>query len=258
MGRGVADHTVGLIPAAGQASRLGRLPCSKEVFPLPGGAEEEGGVRVMADCLLDAYEAADIGQVFFIIRDGKWDIPAYFGDGSGYGLSIGYLMMGLPWGTPFTLDQAFEFIQGKTVAMGFPDMQFRPRNVFTLMLQHLANHDADVVLGLMPQENRAKWDMVGFDSEKRVVCIDIKQPDTKLDYCWFAAVWSPRFTCFMHDFLASLAAGSDLQALSEIYVGNVVQAAMKVGMDIRCEVFHEGEVVDLGTPDDLAGWVQRV
>jgi hypothetical protein len=62
----------------------------------------------------------------------------------------------------------------------------------------------------------------------------------------------------MHDFLASLAAGSDLQALSEIYVGNVVQAAMKVGMDIRCEVFHEGEVVDLGTPDDLAGWVQRV
>ncbi len=243
---------VGLIPAAGQGSRLGRIPCSKEVFPLVDPALADGkGMTVMADGLLSAFSAAGIEQVYFVIRDGKWDIPAYFGDGSEHGLNIGYLMMGLPWGTPFTLDQAYPFIADRIVATGFPDMRFEPVDIFTPMLRRLGDSGADVVLAAMPQANRDKWDMVAFDDARRVLRIDIKRPDTDLEYCWFAAVWTPRFTRFMHDHLAALAAAGNLEAMAEIYVGNVVQAAMAADFDVRCEVFEDGVVADLGTVAEL-------
>ncbi len=239
---------VALVPAAGKGSRLGHTPCSKEVFPLVDAtATDDGRMRVMADCLLDAFSRAGIHQAYFIIRDGKWDIPAFFGDGRNHGIDIGYLMMGLPYGTPFTLDQAYPFIRGKTVATGFPDMQFEPIDVFTPMLARLDCSNADIVLGAMPQSNPASWDMVDFDDTGRVLRIDIKQPDTDLENCWFAAVWSPRFTEFMHHHLAKLVAENDLEKLAEIYLGNVVQAAMREGLSVICEHFPNGWVSDLGT-----------
>ena len=243
---------VGLIPAAGKGSRLGRTPCSKEVFPLVEPTLADGkGMTVLADGLLNAFAAARIEQVYFIIREGKWDIPAYFGDGGEHGLNIGYLMMGLPWGTPFTLDQAYPFIDDRIVATGFPDMRFDPVDIFTPMLRRLHDSGSDVVLAAMPQANRDKWDMIAFDDARRVLRIDIKQPNSDLEYCWFAAVWTPRFTRFMHDHLAALAAANDLATTAEVCVGNVVQAAMEADLDVRCEVFEDGVVTDLGTIAEL-------
>ncbi len=244
----INEHVVGLIPAAGRGTRLGHTPCSKEVFPLvDAAAADEGRMRVMADCLLEAFTTAGIRQAYFIIREGKWDIPAYFRDGGRHGLDIGYLMMGLPWGTPFTLDQAYPFVRGKTVATGFPDMRFTPIDVFGPMLRRLQRGGADIVLGAMPQPDPASWDMVAFDDDGRVLRIDIKRPDTDLTDCWFAAVWSPRFTEFMHRYLTTLVAGNDMEPRAEVYLGNVVQAAMQAGLAVVCEPFPDGCVTDLGT-----------
>ncbi len=248
-------EVVALVPAAGLASRLGKMPCSKEIMPLAiSGGQGGEPVRVMADCLLHAFASAGIAETYFIIRDGKWDIPRFFGDGKRYGLNIAYLLMNLPWGTPFTLDQSWPFIRGKNVAMGFPDMQFQPRDIFTPMLERLDTSNADVVLGLMPQSRADKWDMVAFNEQLTISRIEIKQADCKLRYCWFAAVWSPRFSDFMHHYLATLAAEQDLANRDEIYVGTVLQAAMREGFQIAGELFNDGEVIDLGTTDELQCW----
>src|SRR4030042_7170203 len=118
---------VGLIPAAGLATRLGMLPCSKEVFPV---MNDKGEITVLSSGLIRYFKLADITDIYFIIRKGKWDIPAYFGDGSEFNVHIGYLMMNLPYGTPFTLNQACPFIKDKIVALGFPDIRFNPENAF--------------------------------------------------------------------------------------------------------------------------------
>ena len=73
---------IGLVPAGGSARRLGQIPCSKEIFPLGfAGEGKERRPKAVSEYLLDKYRAAGCEKVFFILRQGKWDIPAYYGDG---------------------------------------------------------------------------------------------------------------------------------------------------------------------------------
>src|SRR5262245_10421875 len=99
---------IGLIPAAGQATRIAPLPCSKEIYPV-GLRSEAGGVRPKVVCqdLLEKMARAGIHKVYVVLRTGKWDIPAYLGDGSAFHVNLAYLMMRLPFGPPYSLDPAY-------------------------------------------------------------------------------------------------------------------------------------------------------
>lgn len=104
---------IGLIPAAGQASRLDSLPCSKEVFPLGLEAPDANGLsRPKGACqfLLEHFHSAGVERAFIIIRPGKWDIPGFLADGSRFNIHLAYLMMDHPYGSPYSLDQAWPFI----------------------------------------------------------------------------------------------------------------------------------------------------
>ena len=211
----------------------------------------------MADCLLDSYRNAGIKHVYIIIRKGKWDIPDFYGDGYQCGLNIAYLTMRHPFGTPFTLDQAFPFINDKRVALGFPDIQFSSRNVYQRLISRQTGNGADVVLGLFPTHNPSKFDMVDYSSSGLVKDIVIKPPQTDLKYAWISAVWTPAFSAFMHDYLARALAKTELENHPEIYVGTVMKSALKEGLRIDAVVFADGEAIDIGTPDDLARVTHR-
>ena len=82
---------VGIIPAAGTATRLSPLPCSKEILPV--GMEQWGDKpyrrpKVAIQYLLDAMREAGIKKTYLIIRNNKWDIPAFLGDGNAVTYSI--------------------------------------------------------------------------------------------------------------------------------------------------------------------------
>jgi glucose-1-phosphate thymidylyltransferase len=249
---------VGLIPAAGLATRLGTLPCSKEILPLPRPRTKTANrTPVMADCLLESYRSAGIEDVFFIIRKGKWDIPQFYGDGHLQGLNIAYLMMHHPFGTPFTLDQAFPFIKNKRVALGFPDIQFSPRNVYQRLLARQTKSGADIVLGLFQPNNPSKFDMVDFSASGAVKDIIIKPSQTHLKYGWICAVWTPSFSAFLHDYLGKALAEIELNNSPEIYVGTIMQAALEKGITITTETFSNGEAIDIGTPEDLASLARQ-
>ena len=73
----IRDDIVGLVPAAGTASRLGRLPCSKEILPVefqPGGADASPRSRVAADWLLEGMGQGGADRAIVVLRAGKWDI----------------------------------------------------------------------------------------------------------------------------------------------------------------------------------------
>jgi len=247
---------VGLIPAGGIASRLGKSPCSKEVFPL--GLDNDNKITVVSENCIRYFRLAGAQQIYFILRKGKWDIPEFYGDGSGHGTNIGYLIMNLPFGTPFTVDQAYPFVKDKIVMLGYPDIIITPEDSFASVTEKLVSSGADLMLGLFPIENYSKWDMVEFDADKKIKNIVIKQdrPDLKLG--WTDAVWKPRFTDFMHNFLEDFIKKNpdgkihfNNGTTRELYVGDVIQAAINEGLNVGYTTFNEGTCIDLGTPEDL-------
>jgi glucose-1-phosphate thymidylyltransferase len=240
---------IGLFPAAGQATRLSPLPCSKELYPLGLEPHSAGQAhpKVVGQYLLEAYRTAGIEKVFVVLRDGKWDIPAYFGDGAALGLNLAYLLMNLPYGVPYTLDQATPFLGDANVALGFPDILFQPADAFLHLWERQLTTGADVVLGLFPADEPHKCDMVDLDSAGRLRDIVIKPVSTSLRYSWILAVWTPVFTRFMHAHLQE----RRHQQGTELFVGDVFRGALRAGVQVETVLFPQGAFVDVGTPDAL-------
>jgi glucose-1-phosphate thymidylyltransferase len=247
---------VGLIPAAGRATRIAPLPCSKELFPV-GFHSEDGGRSVrpkpVGQYLLEHYRRAGAHRVHIVIRKGKWDIPEYFGDGSSLGLSISYLIMNLPHGAPYTVDQASSFIAEATVVFGFPDILVEPADAFTRLLAHLEETNADAVLGLFPTNQPHLCDPIVFDSQGRIREILIKPAQSDLRHTWTIAAWTPRFTRFLHEHLAGLerSAANSSTPRSEIYMGHVFNAALQSGLRVEGLHLPGAHFLDIGIPENL-------
>ncbi len=238
----------GLIPAAGKAERLGSLPCSKEIFPL-GFRDTPLGPRPRPVCryLLESFRRAGVGRALILLRQGKWDIPALLGRGTGHGLDLAYLVLDTTSSVPETLDSAYPFVAEARVALGFPDILFEPTDAYVHLLGHQDATGAEIVLGLFPTDQCAKTDMVELDRAGRVRRLVIKQPDAGLTYTWSVAVWGPEFSRYLHEFVRS----HTTPAGRELYVGNVIQAAIDDGLKVAAVPFPQGSYLDVGTPEEL-------
>ena len=252
------QEIIGLVPAGGQATRIAPLPCSKELYPIGfRPVAEDGSLRPKAVChyLLEKMRLAGATKAYIILRQGKWDIPAYLGDGAMLDIHLAYLMMNLPFGAPYTLDQAYPFIQDALIVFGFPDIIFQPEDAFVRLLARQAATKADAVLGLFPADQPQKMDMVDLDEDGRIRQIVIKPRHTHLHYTWIIAVWTPIFTHFMHEYLVDVQTeynqdnGSSRRR--ELFVGDVIQAAIQTGLQIETVRFPNGDYLDIGTPEDL-------
>ena len=253
-------EVIGLVPMAGKASRIAPLPCSKELYPIGyRQIEGEGGMRpkVVSHYLLERMRHANIRKAFMILREGKWDIPTYFGDGTMLNMHIAYLLMNLPYGVPYTLDQAFPFVQDATVALGFPDMIFQPDDAYTKLIAKLEESGADIVLGLFPADKPHKTDMVEFDTDGHMRSIHIKPASSELIYSWEIAVWTPLFSRYLHNYVqAALEKKTVPDVANELFVGDVLQAAIRDKLKVESVIFQDGNFLDIGTPEDLMKAVQ--
>ena len=231
---------------------MGRLPCSEEVFPLGFHDGEPGSPRAVCSYLLESFERAGVSRAFVLLCQGKWDIPAYLGRGS-EGLPLAYLAFEPTPSVPATLDQAYPFVAEATVALGFPDILIEPADAYGPLLDRLRDTETEVVLGLFPTDQSWKADMVEIDDLDRVRRIVIKQTDTGLSYTWSIAVWGPAFSRFLHEFVRRQPAGEG----AELYVGDVIRAAIDEGMQVLGVRFPRGSFLDVGTPEDLRRAVAR-
>ena len=244
---------IGVIPAAGQAVRVSPLPCSKEIYPVRfGDLEPEGTVRlkVSGQYLLEKFAYAQVTRALIVLRKGKWDIPQYFGNGSKMGMDLAYLIMGNPNGVPFTLDQAFSFVENKLVAFGFPDILFSEQYAFTSLIQSQAKSEADIVLGLFPCGAMPQADRVEVAGNGWVRKIFPHSSSTNLTSTWGIAVWTSRFTKFLHDFLASLKDNEILE--TELSLSEVLQVGLEHGLKIQGVTVSHKPFLDIGTQEGLA------
>lgn len=237
------------------------IPCSKEIYPV--GMHLSGGKlckkpKVVAHYMLEKMHLAGVRNAFFIIRNGKWDIPGYFGDGALLDMNVGYLMMNVPYGTAYTVNQAYPFVKNKTVVFGFPDILFSPEDAFRQLLSKKKSTNADIVIGLFPADNPEKMDMVELNAESRICGIDIKPSNTTLIYTWIIAVWSGRFTEFIHQQIRADLKSRTNNAVDvvtndekELHIGDIIKSAISTEVKMESVIFSKGKYVDIGTPGDL-------
>lgn len=250
---------VGLIPAAGYATRLANLPCSKEIFPVRFTDEEQLQHEFpVCKVLIDAYRKANIENICIISREEKVDILETLGNGEQYDVELSYIYTQKTQGAAFTLDKAYAFTEKQFVALGFPDIIFKPDNAFSQLISKQHSSKADVVLGLFPAENPTKMDMIEFDSLNKIHGIHIKPKATTLQWTWILAVWSPSFSKFMHQTLASATILKHANQNNEIHVGHVFQLALETGMQFDSVFINDGKLIDIGTQDDLNDLTSRL
>jgi glucose-1-phosphate thymidylyltransferase len=253
---GTALPLVGLIPAGGQGSRLSPLPCSKEILPIGFYDSLEKGEqrpKVASHYLLESMRRAGVQKAYIVLGPGKWDIPAYYGNGELVDMDLAYLMRKL--GVPFTLDCAFPFTDNYRVACGFPDILFQPSDAFQQLVMKQEATGADLVLGIFPTNYPSKWDLVEIDNKNRIERIVPKPHQKTTGNTWVISVWSPEFSCFLHQFinqaLELLKDDKHRKAYDEIPLGSVFQAALTSELLVENVIFNEGFCLDIGTPEDL-------
>lgn len=133
------------------------------------------------------------------------------------------------------------------------------------LLARQASSNADVVLGLFPTDRPQKVGMVDFNAEGRVHSVIEKPSQSDWRYCWGVAVWTPVFTHFMHEYLATIEADrwhndpdNHPKKQRELPLGDVIQAGIDRGLRVEAEVFTDGEyLLDIGTPEDLVRAVRK-
>jgi len=243
---------VGIVPMAGKGSRLGKLPFSKELYPVD---YENGKLKVVANHLMDSMVDAGVSQIHIVIRDGKWDIPAYYKSTFSNKTPICYHITEYEYGVPFSVNQANAFLNDKHVVLGFPDILFKPKNACKNIVDQLLSSDVSIVLGLFPVSNPTKYDMVLIDDNDLVQDIVIKPTETTYKYGWILAAWKSPFNHYLNQFIQSSLSSktSDELINSEIFFGDVIIAAIESGLQVKGVVFDKGKSVDLGTPENLRG-----
>lgn len=255
-------NVVGIIPAAGRGKRLGNLPLSKEILPLgywPEAAPESSRSRVASHYLLGHMRDAGVRRVYMAIASDKVDIVSCLGGGADLGVDLAYRVLDDSPGTPFTVDSLYPFVSKQVCALGFPDIIFEESGVYSRLLRHLQESSAEVVLGLFPAEQPEMVDMVAFNERTgRVSDLFIKPVTSDLRYTWGAVVWRADFTAYMHDFLAGAlddpARLADLLSAAqgnELYMGDVIQSALRAGLGVEAVIVSGQPYLDIGTPLNL-------
>ncbi len=246
---GNANSITGLIPAAGRASRLPNLTCSKELLPVPGA--NGTGVRPAIEHSVSFLLDCGVEQQQVVVAPSKKDIPDTLGDGSRLGARIAYTEISDSPGVPWSLDAALRQMDSTNITLVFPDIMFEP---LAEIAEHLAGFktcDADVLLALVPSTRGDKVDIVTVDAGGRVTDIVAKPGAGRGGWTWVAAAWSPAFSAFLHEHLQE-APKREGNGGTELYVGDVINAAIGAGFSVTAGQFAAGRAIDIGTPDDLA------
>ncbi len=248
---------VGVIPMAGLGSRLGTLPFSKELYPvaIPERLWEKESFKpaVISDVLVAQMKYAGIRNIHMVIREGKWDIPGHFRGGGDRGLNIAFHVADNESGVPFSIRQAYPFIKGRHVVMGFPDIYMSPGTVPTRLMDALSKErEAQVVLALFHVEDPENWDVAGMKPNGLVWDIAVKEPSEKVgSMAWVAAAWKPGFSDFLNACVADRTGGMVDGREGELQLSHVFLEYIKNGNKIRGMKVPGGTCADLGTPEGL-------
>jgi glucose-1-phosphate thymidylyltransferase len=161
---------IGVVPAAGLATRLQPLPCSKELLQVGG--------RALIDLLVERMRAGGAGEIRVVTRPDKHDL---IGHAIAQGAAI---VLGEPQNvSESVLLGVTGAASGDVALVGFPDTLWEPLDGFARLVP-LVEGGADLALGLFHGDEPERYDVVVLDADGRVRDIETKVPEPSSDLIW--------------------------------------------------------------------------
>jgi dTDP-glucose pyrophosphorylase len=224
----------GIVPAAGQGSRIQPLAFSKELLPV--GSRRDGErerPRAVSEYLVERLVLGGADKICFVISPGKSDILEYYGGGV-FSASVFYSVQPQPSGLCDAVFRALPLIApDEHVLVGLPDTIWFPADALAQL------PDGALSFLLFPVERPELFDAVVMDEGGRVREIQVKDPAARSRWIWGAFKMPGAVLRELHT-LWEARDGRDE------YVGTLVNAWIAQGGDAR-GVAAGTSYVDVGT-----------
>ncbi|MBA2360700.1 MAG: NTP transferase domain-containing protein [Actinobacteria bacterium] len=162
---------VGVVPAAGRATRLQPLPCSKEMVDVGG--------RPVIEYVVERMRAVGPEEIRVVTRPDKEDVAAH-----AHLLGATVILA-----EPATAAESFaigidDLAPDDTVLLGFPDTVWQPPDGFPQLVHAL--DAAEVALGVFESDEPERSDVVTLEGD-RVSSVDVKPEDPDTNLIWGCA-----------------------------------------------------------------------
>lgn len=209
--------TVGIIPAAGKATRIHGLP--KYLLPVPGGyLLERMTTRMGVRCHIGANaENFDLLNTYKRPEDHVYSVESR--------------------GMPETILTAREFVGDENVLVGMPDTYWTDEHVFSTFKRRIkSNAVICVVAVFFVSADRASHLGVCIRGINNFLdSIKDKQPQYNAQWVWGALAWTSAFWQYIHP--------------DDAHLGVALQRAVDRGVKIPLYL-SDGTYYDNGTPED--------
>lgn len=171
----------GILPAAGNGTRIQPLAFSKELLPVgSSNVDNKERPKAISEYLIDRMLLGGVEKLCIVISSGKSDILRYYGAGIG-NVNICYAVQPNPAGLCDAIFRALPFINDNDhVIVGLPDTVWFPDNGLTKL------PDQEFSFLLFPVEQPQYYDSVEMNSSGHIKKIHVKQTGCTEKWIWGA------------------------------------------------------------------------
>ncbi len=225
----------GIVPAAGNGTRIQPLAFSKELLPVGSWLDHDGAERprAVSEYLVDRMVRGGAEKICFVISPGKSDILQYYG-GSLERASVAYVIQDQAAGLCDAIFRALPLVAlDEPVIVGLPDTIWFPEDA----LQRLPDDRLSFLL--FPVQRPELFDAVETDAADRVLRIQVKSPEPASSWIW-GAFKMPG------DILHRLHALWVQRQRRDVFIGTLVNAWLAIGGEATGVRAGES-YVDVGT-----------
>ncbi|MDB5393857.1 MAG: putative glucose-phosphate thymidylyltransferase [Rhodospirillales bacterium] len=233
----------GVIPAAGNGTRIQPLAFSKELLPVGGRSEElSERPKAVSEYLVERMIRGGASKICFVISPGKSDIVEYYGRGR-VPADIAYVVQPHPIGLCDAIFRACPVVpKDEAVLVGLPDTIWFPEHA-------LAELPEDKLSFLLfPVEQPRNFDAVVTDSIGYVTEIQVKSPNARSKWIWGAFKMPGRIFHELYDVWRA-------RPEPDEYVGTLINAWLALGgeaIGVRAGTSY----LDVGTLDGYRSAMQ--
>lgn len=244
----------GIVPAAGQGSRIQPLAFSKELLPV--GSRKDGEYerpRAVSEYLVERLVLGGADKLCFVISPGKSDILEYYG-GEVFSARVFYSVQPHASGLCDAIFRARPLVApDEQVLIGLPDTVWFPSTA----LRELPDDQLSFLL--FPVDRPQLFDAVVLDDKARVREIQVKRPDAASKWVWGAFKMPGRILGELHDLWIA-------RGQQDEYVGTLVNAWLESGgmaqgiragsayVDVGTVRGYREAIALLGNEDALPAW----
>jgi glucose-1-phosphate thymidylyltransferase len=205
----------GIIPAAGQGTRIQPLAFSKELLPV-GDRDDGQRPKAVSEYLVERLTAGGADKLCFVISPGKSDILQYYGGRIGR-TDVAYVVQPNAAGLCDAIFRARVLVSPEeSVAVGLPDTIWFPSDALARL------PDDCLAFLLFPVDHPEFFDAVQTDAHGRVLQIQVKSVDATSNWVWGAFRMPGRVFHQLYDFWHA-------RGERESYVGTLVNAWLAEG-----------------------------